>query len=257
MSVNPKSQMFHGILLYRKNYREHDMLVKFLTAETGLKMFFVRGANKANFKMAGDILPFSFGTYEGTLRPEGLSYISSGNDVKHFEQISNDIYLDAYATYIMTLIDAAFPEGVKINDWFNRLYYALNMINSGFDAEVVTNIIEIQLLPVFGVAPDFKSCVICHQTNKKFDYSEEYGGIICEDHFNMDPHRMHLDQKTIYYLRLFSAVNLKKIGNIQVNEKTKKKLRSVIDKIYDSSVGLNLKSKKFLDQMNDWKINLK
>ena len=67
---------------------------------------------------------------------------------------------------------------------------------------------------------------------------------------------MHLDQRTIYYLRLFSAVDITKINNIKVNRVTKQKLRQVIDKIYDNSVGLNLKSKKFLDQMNSWKIKL-
>lgn len=256
MSVNPRSQAFHGILLYRKDYGEHDMLIKFFTAEHGTKMFLVRGANKANFKMAGDVLPFTYGTYEGTIKQEGLSYISSGSDVKHFEQISEDIYLNAYATYIMSLVDKALPDGETNKLWFNKLFYALNLINGGADPEIVTNIVEIQLLPEFGVAPHFSSCVICGATNKRFDYSESYGGIICEDHFAKDPHRMHLDQRSVYFLRLFSTVNLKKIDNIQVNAQEKKKLRKVIDKIYENSVGLNLKSKKFLDQMNNWKIKL-
>ncbi|POH07612.1 DNA repair protein RecO [Fructilactobacillus lindneri] len=252
--VNTKSKSFHGILLYRKNYRERDMLVKFFTAEAGKKMFFVRGASKANFKMAGDILPFSYGTYEGTLKKDGLSYIDSANSVKHFNQISDDIYLNAYATYIMSLIDAAFDDGVPNSIWFDKLFYALNLINNGFDAQIITNIIEIQLLPIFGVAPDFKHCAVCGQQSQIYDYSEKYGGLICQNDFHLDPYRMHLDQRTIYYLCLFSVIDLNKIENIKVNEVTKNKLRQVVDKIYDNSVGLNLKSKKFLNQMRKWEI---
>ncbi|CAJ2235193.1 DNA repair protein RecO [Fructilactobacillus sanfranciscensis] len=254
--VNTKSKPFHGILIYRKNYRENDMLVKFFTAEAGKKMFFVRGANRPKFKMISDILPFSYGTYEGELRGNGLSYIDSGGSVKHFDQISEDIYLNGYATYLMGLIDAALPDNVPNKIWFDKLFYALNLINNGFDAEIITNIFEIQLLPLFGVAPDFKNCAVCHEEHQIYDYSEKFGGLIGEQEFAHDSHRMHLDQRTIYYLRLFSAVDITKINNIKVNRVTKQKLRQVIDKIYDNSVGLNLKSKKFLDQMNSWKIKL-
>lgn len=37
---------FNGILLFRRDYRERDMLIKFLTAEYGKKMFFIRGARR-------------------------------------------------------------------------------------------------------------------------------------------------------------------------------------------------------------------
>ncbi|WP_413627361.1 DNA repair protein RecO [Fructilactobacillus vespulae] len=253
--VNTKSRPFHGILLYRQNYREHDMLVKFFTAEAGIKMFFVRGLNRPKSKLAADLIPFSFGTYEGELKEQGLSYISTGDNVSHFQQISEDIMLNAYATYLMTLLDAALPDNFPNKPWFDKLFYALNLINNGFDAEIITNIIEVQLLTVFGVAPDFKYCAACHLQKDRYDYSEKFNGLICEDDYHLDKYRMHLDQKTIYYLRLFSIVNLTKIEKINVNQATKNKLRQVLDKIYDSSVGLNLKSKKFLDQMNKWELN--
>lgn len=61
---------FHGIIMYRKDYQERDLLVKMLTLEHGKKMFFVRGAKKRGFKLTGDILPFTYGHYVGDIREE-------------------------------------------------------------------------------------------------------------------------------------------------------------------------------------------
>ncbi|TPR13868.1 DNA repair protein RecO [Apilactobacillus timberlakei] len=253
--MNSQTYMnFHGILLYRKNFKERDMLVKFLTAEVGKKMFFIRGARKRGFKMMPEILPFTYGLYSGKISRDNLSYIYSALDTDHYENISQDIYLNAYSTYIMSLIDVAFPDSTPILGWFNKLFEALKLINNGIDAAIITNIIEIQLLNVFGVQPEFRGCTICGRNDLSMDYSEAYGGLICAKHYHMDPHRLHLDAKTVFYLRKFSVIDIQKINNINVNENTKRNLRNVLDKLYQDTVGINLKSKHFLDQMKDLKL---
>ncbi|UDM31620.1 DNA repair protein RecO [Lentilactobacillus laojiaonis] len=246
-----KIQDFNGIILYTKNYRENDLLIKFLTDQFGKKMFLVRGAKKPRFKMRAAILPFTYGTYIGDLRVDKLSYIKTVKDIKHFNNISNDIILNAYSTYIMSLIDLAYPDDEPINDWYLNLIDGMNLINNGFDSQIITNIFEIQLLDAFGVAPNWLDCSICHRSDLNFDYSDAYGGLICSNHFSMDPHRYHLDQKTIYFLRLFSAINFKNIKNIKASQETKQKLRTTIDQIYENSVGVKPKSKNFIDQIND------
>ena len=37
---------FAGIVMYRRPYKERDLLVKFLTDKRGPMMFFVRGGNR-------------------------------------------------------------------------------------------------------------------------------------------------------------------------------------------------------------------
>lgn len=87
----------------------------------------------------------------------------------------------------------------------------------------------------------------------------KYNGLICQQHFQMDEHRLHVDQKTIFFLRRFSVIKMEQINHVNVSEETKKHLRTVIDQIYDESVGLKLKSKKFIDEMGSWsdKLTLK
>ena len=42
------------------------------------------------------------------------------------------------------------------------------------------------------------------------------------------------------------------LGTIKVKDETKKEIRVVLDMIYDESVGIKLKSKRFIDQMYQW-----
>ncbi|MEJ6400685.1 DNA repair protein RecO [Nicoliella lavandulae] len=244
-----KNVTFNGILLYRRNYRENDMLVKFFTREYGTKMFLIRRGRKPGFKMSGDILPFTYGQYEGSISDDGLSYIKEPIETHHYLNISNDIILNAYAMYLMNLIDAGLSEGEASPRWFNQLFYALKLIDQEIDPAIITNIMEIQLLTLFGVQPWLKDCVVCHRDDLPLDYSTNYGGLLCEQHWHLDPLRFNLDQRTVFYFRQFSVINLKTLNSVNVQRPTKVRLRTLLDSIYSDTVGLHLKSKRFLDEM--------
>lgn len=249
MSLHQRHR-FHGILLYRKAYREHDLLVKFFTAEFGKKMFLIRGAKRQHYKMAADIMPFTYGIYEGSIAKDGLSYLNNSRKTEHYFHIIHDIDLNAYATYIMGLLDAALDDGQVSKKWFNKLFYGLRLIDQGLDPEIITNIFEIQLLNIFGVAPHLKNCVLCGKTDLPLDFSEKYGGLICQRHWGHDPYRFHLKPETVFDLQRLSCISLRRIGKISVHKTTKKQLRRLLDSIYHDSVGLHLRSKHFLDEMH-------
>ncbi len=42
------------------------------------------------------------------------------------------------------------------------------------------------------------------------------------------------------------------LGTISLKPETKREIRTVLDLIYDESVGIKLKSKRFIDQMYNW-----
>lgn len=243
--------------MFRRDYRERDLLVKILTDKIGPAMFFVKGAKKRGFRMGPDILPFTHGTYIGSLSSDQLSFINTASDTSQYQAITTDISKNAYATYILALVDSAFPDGQGIGGWFNQIVAALSLINKGLDEQVITNVIEIQLLIKFGVAPTWDRCAVCGRSDLPMDYSEQYGGMICQYHWYLDNQRLQLDQRTIYYLQRLSTLNLKKLNSIKINESTKKRIQFVLDTIYDNQVGLNLKSKRFIREMSSWEDNLK
>ncbi len=93
--------------------------------------------------------------------------------------------------------------------------------------------------------------MICGRTDLPFDYSESYGGLLCHT-LALRPQLLILDQRTIYYLRQFSAVDLTKLKTISVHEETKQHLRRALDMVYSDTIGVYPKSKRFLDQMMKW-----
>ena len=248
---------FRGIIMFRRDYRERDLLVKILTDKIGPAMFFVKGAKKRGFRLAADILPFTHGEYIGSLTDNGLSFINTASDTSQYRSIASDISKNAYATYILALVDSAFQDGQGIGGWFNQVAAALVLINSGLDEQVIANVIETQLLVRFGVAPTWDRCVICGRDDLPLDFSEQYGGMLCRNHWHLDERRLHLDQRTVYYLQRFSTLNLQKLNSIKINSTTKRRLQFVLDSLYDNEVGLNLKSKKFIRQMGQWEEKLK
>lgn len=248
---------FRGIIMFRRDYRERDLLVKILTDKIGPAMFFVKGAKKRGFRLAADILPFTHGEYIGSLTDNGLSFINTASDTSQYRSIASDISKNAYATYILALVDSAFQDGQGIGGWFNQVAAALDLINSGLDEQVIANVIETQLLVRFGVAPTWDRCVICGRDDLPLDFSEQYGGMLCRNHWHLDERRLHLDQRTVYYLQRFSTLNLQKLSSIKINSTTKRRLQFVLDSLYDNEVGLNLKSKKFIRQMGQWEEKLK
>lgn len=241
----------------RRDYRERDQLVKILTDKQGPSMFLVRGARRKNFKMAADILPFTHGRYVGWLSSDRLNYIVAAQETHQFRNIGDDITANAYATFILELVDRAFEDGHDIGAWYGQILAALHLINNGQDPQVIANVLEVQLLGRFGVMPEWRHCVICGQNQKLMDYSEAYGGLLCVNHWNHAPHRLHLDTKTVNYLRFFATLNLQKVDQVQVEQLVKRNLRWALDKIYGDQVGLRLKSKRFIDQMGEWTDELK
>ena len=248
------NEEFRGIVVKRQNYRERDMLVTIFTDHFGFKTFFLRGAHKRGFKMRAAILPFTHGTYIGKINDNGFSFITTTHDVEQYKQISQDIILNAYASYILELARQAFENNIeRAQQWFDQIAMALNLINEGYDSAIVTNIIEVRLLGCFGVQPNWHSCVICGDTKETFDYSEGYGGLLCQNHWHLDPNRLHLDQRTLFFLRKFSVIDLTQLNSIKVKESTKYNLRRALDEIYNNQVGVYIKAKKFLDHMDSLK----
>lgn len=246
-----------GIVLYHRNHRERDFLVKIFTKKYGKLMFFIRGSKKQQGSIIQSIQPFTKGTFIADVREEGLSFLRSTKDVQSFREIQTDIFKHAYSTYICSLADAAIEDHLPHMRMFDEINQALNLIAEGFSSEVVTNIIEVKFLTDFGVAPNLTSCAICGKTQGIFDYSDRYHGILCSEHFLKDNRRLHVDPKAMQLIRLYSVIKLDKIGEVSIKEQTQLEIRRLIDHIYNQLVGLNLKSKKFIDNLYKWEDTFK
>lgn len=246
-----------GIVLYNRKHRERDFLVKIFTARYGKVMFFVRGSKKQRNELVQSIQPFSKATFIADVRETGLSFLRTSKDLETFRDLQTDIFKNAYATYITTLSDAAIDDHTINVNMYRLIEKSLELIDEGYDPQVIANIIEVKYLYEFGVSPNFMACGVCGQTEGIFDFSDKYHGIICSQHFFEDTRRLHVNPKAMHLVRLYSVLDLEKIGDVSIKPETQSEIKRIIDYLYDASVGLNLKSKKFIDNLHEWEDALK
>ncbi len=246
-----------GLVLFARNYREKDKLVKIFTESYGKKMFFVKGANRKNNPLTAALQPFTNALYIADIKEEGLSFLNGVKEIKPFEGIQTDIFISAYATYLLNLVDVAIEDHLYDPALFGFTLEALTLLNKGYDPEIITNIFEVQLLERFGISINWNRCVICGNQQGKFDYSFANHGVLCQNHWHVDEHRSQFDPVGLHFVRLFSHISYKQINEITLKKETKANIRFILDDIYNEYVGIFLKSKKFIDEMKSWEDLLK
>ena len=245
-----QTKEIRGLVLYNRQFREDDKLVKIFTETSGKHMFFVRHAT--NSKLSSVIQPLILANFILKINNHGLSYIEDYKGVSLFKEINADIYKLAYATYLVSLADAAISDAVYDAPLFAFLIKTLELMDEGLDYEILTNIFEIQILDRFGVQLNFHDCVFCHRVGLAFDFSHRYSGLLCPEHYEKDPYRSHLDPNVPYLLNQFQTLHFDSLKTISVKPDMKQKLRKFIDEVYEDYIGLRLKSKKFIDDLDHW-----
>ena len=240
----------YGLVLYNRNYRENDKLVKIFTETNGKHMFFVKHAGKSWFNSV--IQPLTVAKFILKINNTGLSFIEDYKEVESFKEINAHLFKLSYASYVTALADEAVPDGVADPQLFAFVNKTLSLMEEGLDYEILTNIFEIQLLERFGVSLNFHECAFCHRVGLPFDFSYKYSGLLCPEHYGKDDYRSHLDPNVLYLVDRFQAIHFDELKTISVKSEMKRKLRLFIDDIYDNYVGLRLKSKKFIDDLGTW-----
>ena len=203
-----------GIVLYNRDFREDDKLVKIFTEKSGKRMFFVKHAGKSRLNPM--LQPLVTADMLLKINDDGLSYIDDFQDVQVYKKINADLFALSYATYVLALAD------------------------------------EIQILSRFGVILNLHECCFCHRVGLPFDYSFRYSGVLCPDHYDRDERRAHWHPNVLYLLDQFQAVRFNELETISLQAEMKAALRQAIDQLYEEYVGIHLKAKKFIDSLSDW-----
>jgi DNA repair protein RecO (recombination protein O) len=239
----------HGIIFKRRKYRDFDLLVKIISQEIGIATLLVRGGLRPKSKLAADVLNFSYGDYEIYSSGKGISTLRTTKKVSQFANLFADLEKNAYAAFILDLIDHAFVEYQPLGAYYDLAATALTKIDQGADPEIIAQIVQLKMLKAYGLAPNLRSCTICGKTEQTFDYSIKLGGLVCSDHFASQVSRLHLTTKEVALLRTMYFFPITRLGQIKVSPALKKRTHWAIDRIYRETADLNLKSKKFLDEL--------
>ncbi|MGD6940871.1 DNA repair protein RecO [Cytobacillus gottheilii] len=237
-----------GIVIRTANYGESNKIVTLYTREWGKVGMMARGAKKPNSRLSAVTQPFTYG-YFLMQRGSGLGTMQQGEMISSMRSIKEDIFLTAYAAYIVELLDRSVEDRKPNPFLFELLFQSLNLINEGYDPDIIMNIFEMKMLNTLGLYPVLNQCAVCGSTDGHFSFSIREGGLICHRCLEKDPYHYKLSPAAVRLLRLFYYFDLSRLGDISVKEETKAELKKIITAYYDENSGLNLKSKKFLNQM--------
>ncbi|EKN64667.1 DNA repair protein RecO [Neobacillus bataviensis LMG 21833] len=245
-------QKCEGIVIRTTDYGETNKIVTLYTREWGKVGVMARGAKKPNSRLSSITQLFTHG-YFLVHRGTGLGSLQQGEIATSLRSIGEDIFLTAYASYIVELTDKCTDEKKPNPFHFELLYQTLNYMNEGYDPDILMNIYEMKMLNVMGMYPILNQCSVCGSTDGNFSFSIREGGFICHRCLNKDPYHFKLSPASVKLLRLFYYFDLSRLGDISVKEETKAELKKVITAYYEEYSGLHLKTKKFLNSMDQFR----
>ncbi|MEC1155300.1 DNA repair protein RecO [Cytobacillus horneckiae] len=241
-----------GIVIRTVNYGESNKIVTLFTREWGKVGVMARGAKKPSSRLSAVTQPFTYGHFL-VQRGKGLGGLQQGDIIQSMRSIKEDIFLTAYVSYIVDLLDKGTEEKRPNPFLFELVMQSIQLINEGNDPEIITNIFEMKMLNQLGLYPVLNQCAICKNTDGEFSFSIREGGLICHRCLEKDPYHYKISPATVKLLRLFYYFDLSRLGNISVKDMTKAELKKIISAYYDEYSGLTLKTKRFLDQMANFK----
>ncbi|PRO65110.1 DNA repair protein RecO [Alkalicoccus urumqiensis] len=237
-----------GIVLRTTDYGESNKVVTILTPEEGKTALMARGAKKPKSPFASACQPLIhavFVYYQG----RGMGSLNQADIVTSFRKLRTDLLLTAYATYTLELIDRLTEDRTPSRPLYDLAYFVLLAMEEGADPEVLVRLAETKMLAFTGSAPLLHACRECGSAEGPFRFSMQHGGVLCPDHQYDAERLMPVGPKTIKLLRLFQQMPPDRIGEIRVKPETKKEMKLLLETYYDTYVGVRLKARRFLEQM--------
>lgn len=235
-----------GVIISEIPYKESSKIINVFTSE-GIIGIIAKGAYKPKSIYVNLTSKLTYGIFHINKRV-GLSSLIEVDVVDSLKNIKKDLYKISYASFITDLSVQVYnhDNDSKIYD----LYIAsLLKINDGFDPLVISNILELKLLDFLGIRPIIDKCSVCGNSNDIVTISSYKGGYVCKNCLNND---IIVNVKTIKLIRMFYYVDIAKISKLDISDNIKEEINRFLDLYYDRYSGLYLKTKEFLNKLNNF-----
>ncbi|WP_017687250.1 DNA repair protein RecO [Paenibacillus sp. PAMC 26794] len=244
-----------GIVIRSMDYGEGNKIITLCTESGGKVGVLVRGAKKPKSRHAALVQPFTYGQYV-YFRNTGLGTLNAGEIIESYHELREDLVKASYASYACELLDRVLQDEETGTFWFKQLKACLQALKEEKDPVVITSLYEMKILQASGYGPQFDECISCNQErpDEQLFISPRLGGVLCRACKHFDPPAMSVSPKALKLLRLFAQLDLQRLGNISVSESTRDEIKKLMRAFMDHQLGLNLKSRSFLDQMEKYGI---
>jgi DNA repair protein RecO (recombination protein O) len=236
-----------GIVIRSTDYGEGNKIITLLTPSYGKQGVVVRGAKKAKSRYGALAQLFTYGEFS-YYKSGSLGTLNSGEIIEPFRELREGLEGPAYAAYAAELTDRAINDDEAAAYLFHQLKACQTALAEGKDPQIVLRVYEMKVIGAAGYAPVLDECANCGSVERPFRFSAFAGGALCANCRHKDPGALELEESVWKLLRLFADLDLRRLGSVTVKDSSKRQLQLVLRRWIDTHLGLNLKSRNFLDQ---------
>lgn len=233
-----------GIIISTVDYKESSKILNILTATEGIIGVLAKGSKNPKSKISATSNILTYGTFYLNYHKGTIPLLTEVDVKDNFKYIKKDLLRTNYAIFLLELSSQVYKHD-KTEKIYHLLINGLNKINEGYDARIITNIVELKFLQYLGIKPEVEHCVNCKKTTDILTISSYKGGYLCKKCIGNEP---IYQLKTIGLIRMFYHIDLVKITKIDISDTIKKEISTFIDDYYERYSGLYLKSKHRLEE---------
>ncbi|MFD0682658.1 MULTISPECIES: DNA repair protein RecO [unclassified Paenibacillus] len=242
-----------GIVIRSMDYGENNKIITLFTREIGKVAVIVRGAKKVKSRYSSVAQLFTCGDYL-FFKSGQLGTLNHADIIESNHHLREELYKTSYASYIAELTDRMLGDQEANVFLYEQLLAAYQGLDSDKDMQIIVHIYEMKIWMQSGYQPELDECVSCRSSSGEMRFSAGMGGILCERCRTKDPKALPLSAGTLKLIRLFARMDIRRLGQIDVKPETKESLKKLMRSYFDTHIGLVLKSRNFLDQMDKYGI---
>lgn len=241
-----KIESVEGIVLSEVNYSESSKILNVLTKEHGLIGVMSKGCRNIKNKLRGVSRKLIHGTFHIYYKEEGVSTLVGVDLIHSFSKTMMDLEKISYSSFLLDLVLQVVRQN---NDCeiFDLLRDTLVKIEEGLNPFVLTNILELKLLPYLGVQPELDACSLCGSNKNIVSLSSSDHGFVCGACYT---NQRIVSEEVIKMIRMYQYVEISNISKLEVSEPIKNEINTFLDEYYERYTGLYIKSKDYMKQIN-------
>lgn len=245
-----------AVLLRRIQYADSDLILTFLTKDSGKLSAIAKSAKKSVKRFGGVLELFSALdiVYQQT-GIRGLPILKEAVLRKPFVHIRSDIVKTGHASYWSELTNLWLEEGHAQPALFQLLEETLEALDEGTTADDVLGIyFQLRFLSLTGFAPHFESCCVCRApvidlAECRLSASLAKGGILCRHCSDDSLRRLKISKATVKQLLWMEQRSLEKACRIRFSPLSLKEALDFLESFVPYHLGKTPKSLGFLQQM--------
>lgn len=243
-----------AVLLKRVKYSEADLVVTFLTKDSGKLSGLAKHAMKSRKRFGNILSSVSLLNLDYTASPgRDLVMLEKGSIIRSFDMVADDVYLLALAGHGLELTDNFCPDHDPLPSVFELLVWYLLSLDDGQNPQEMNFIFHLRLLALSGFAPNISSCGLCGKIpdpDTAMFLSSEQGGLVCQ---NCRKRGIHVSPGSLKLMELVMTLPLDKVRRARISLAVLSEVSPFLEDHTRQIIGKELKSTRFLLQMKKMK----